>query len=221
MVRSTGIGGTAVFPTGQIDRMMLGGVQVVRPEVTLIPTVPLTDGNVGMDILGDIDLDIDMPDGRITLHRGQLCPGEGPPWNADAVEVPTVARMGRDMPATARPRVLLVRMELDGVPALALLDTGAGRTVVSKAFAAKLGIGDAQLDQGPRLRLVGLSLDQGEGRTWQFREARLGGAVYRAPTMIVADLHDADFDMVVGMDFLARHRVWISYGARRIFVAQP
>jgi predicted aspartyl protease len=221
MVRSTGIGGTAIFPTGRVDRMMLGGIPVVQPEVTLIPAVPLTDGNVGMDILGDIDLDIDMPDGRITLHRGRLCPGDGPPWEAEAVEVPTVARMPRDGSGATRPRVLLVRMELDGVPALALLDTGAGRTVVSKAFAAKLGVGDALLAQGPRLRLVGLSLDQGEGRTWQFHEARFGGAVYPAPTMIVADLHEADFDLVVGMDFLARHRVWISYGARRIFVARP
>jgi predicted aspartyl protease len=221
VVRSTGIGGTATFPLGRIDRMMLGGIPVAQPMVTLIPTVPLADGNVGMDILGDIDLDIDMPDGRITMHRGRLCPGRGPPWGVAAVEVATVARMPQNPAPAARPRMLLVRMTLDGVPALALLDTGAGRTVVSKAFAAKLGIDDAALARGPRLPLIGLSLDEGEGRTWQFREARLGGAVYPAPSLIVADLHDADFDLVVGMDFLAGHRVWLSYGARRVFVARP
>jgi predicted aspartyl protease len=220
-VRSTGIGGTATFPIGRVDRMKLGGIPVAQAMVTLIPAVPLADGNVGMDILGDIDLDIDMPDGRITLHRGRLCPGRGPPWGVGAAEVATVARMAQNPSPGARPRMLLVRMTLDGIPALALLDTGAGRTVVSKAFAARLGINDAALARRPRLPLIGLSLDAGEGWTWQFHEARLGDAVYRAPTLIVADLHEADFDLVVGMDILARHRVWLSYGTRRVFVARP
>ena len=39
--------------------------------------------------------------------------------------------------------------------------------------------------------------------------------------MVVADLHGAEFDVLLGMDYLALHRVWLSYGARRIFVANP
>ena len=184
-----------------------------------MPAVPVADGNVGMDILGDVDLDIDMPAGRITLYRGRLCPGAGPPWDAQATELHTAARLPQLQPRLARPRQLLLLMELDGVPALALLDTGSGRSVVARAFAARLGVTDADLAARPVLRLAGLSPEAGKGRAWQFREARIGAERIDAPTMVVTDLHDPGFDVLLGMDYLATHRVWLSYGARRIFVA--
>jgi len=34
-------------------------------------------------------------------------------------------------------------------------------------------------------------------------------------------LHDIGFDVLLGMDYLVMHRVWLSYGARRVFVAHP
>ena len=220
-VRSTGIGGTATYPTGRIGRLLLGTIPVEPAVVTIMPSVPLADGNVGMDILSDVDLDIDMPAGRLTLYRGRLCPGAAPPWDVPATELRTEARMPRQAPATARPLQLLLMMELDGMPARALLDTGAGHTVVARSFAERLGVTDTALASGPALHLAGLSPKSGEGRPWRFREARIGEERFPAPFMVVADLHTSSFDVLLGMDYLARHRVWLSYRARRIFVANP
>ena len=218
-IRATGIGGTATYATGRIDSLRLGDIPVEPAVVTVMESVPLADGNLGMDILGDVDLDIDLPAGRIALHRGLLCPGAAPPWGVPATELRTVAVLPRALPATARPRLLLVGIELDGQPALALLDTGAGRSVVARAFAARLGVDAAALAASPPLALAGLSPESGQGRIWRFREVGIAGRRFAAPSMLVADLHDAGFDVLLGMDYLRRHRVWLSYRARRVFVA--
>ena len=218
-VHTAGIGGAGTYPTGRIGRLLLGTIPVKPAVVAIMPTVPLADGFIGMDILGDADLDIDMPAGRITLYSGRLCPGAMPPWDVPATELPTAARVSQLLPASARPHQLLLAMELDGVPALAELDTGAGHTVVTRAFAARLGITDAALAGGPALRLPGLSAEAGEGHKWHFREARIGAELFPSPVMLVADLPDPGFDVLLGMDYFLTHRVWLSYGARRIFVA--
>ena len=221
VVRATGIGGTATYPTARIGRLLLGNIPVEPAVVAVMPTVPVVDGNIGMDILGDVDLDFNLPAGRITLHRGWLCPGTGPPWATGATELRTQARQSRLLPPTARPLQLLLVMALDGVPALAMVDSGAGRTLVSRSFVARLGVTDAALAARPPLRLSGLSPLGAEGRWWQFHEARIGTERLNAPVMVVADLHDQGFDLLLGMDYLATHRVWLSYGTRRIFVAPP
>ena len=92
---------------------------------------------------------------------------------------------------------------------------------MSRSFAARLGVTDAVLATSQPLRLPGLSPQAGMGRMWQFHEARIGTERLASPLMVVADLHDQGFDVLLGMDYLSGHRVWLSYGARRIFVAPP
>ena len=58
-VRATGIGGAATYATGRVGRLELGTIPVDAAIVMIMPTVPLADGDIGMDILGDVDLDID------------------------------------------------------------------------------------------------------------------------------------------------------------------
>ncbi len=218
-VRATGIGGTGLYATGRVDKLMLGDIPVRPAMVAVMPMVPLADGNLGMDILGDVDLDIDFPAGTITLYRGTLCPGAALPWNTQAAELRVEALMTPGMPATARPRQLLLAMELNGHPAMAMLDTGAGYSVVSRAFANRIGITDAALETGPSMHLAGLSPDGANGRMWRFEDAQIGTDRLINPIMVVADLPGVPFDVLLGMDYLSMHRVWLSYGARRIFVA--
>jgi predicted aspartyl protease len=218
VLRAQGIAGPADYATANVDHLVIGGVPVDPASLTVMPQVPVADGNLGMDILGDVDLDIDMADHRITLHRGQLCPRALPPWDRPATELVTRAEMSRLLPATARPRLVLVEIAVNGVTARALIDTGSVHSVVAKAFAARLGVDDAALAARPRIRLLGLSQQSAEGWLWRFRDVRIGSEQFNGPQMIVADLHDAAFDVVLGIDYLADHRVWISYRGRRVFV---
>jgi predicted aspartyl protease len=218
VARSAGIGGSATYPTGRVDHLVLGGLPVDPAIMTVMPAVPLLDGNIGMDILGDVDLDVDLPGHRITLYRGQLCPGAMPPWEAPPTELATHVSMPRLLPRDARPRMMLVEMELDGTTALAMLDTGSARSLVSKGFAARLGVNDAALARAPTVRLTGLSRQTAQGWLWQFGDARIGRDHFSGPRLIVADLPDAPFDVLLGMDYLSHHRVWISFRSHRVFV---
>jgi predicted aspartyl protease len=219
-VRATGIGGAGTYPTARVSRLLLGTVPVRPGRVILMPQVPVADGNVGMDILGRVDLDLDLPARRIVFWRGQLCAGTGPPWQVAASEVPTVAVTAPGQAGGARPRHLLLRVRIDGHEALALLDTGAGHSLVRQAFVARLGVSAQALAASPEVRLAGLSADAARGRLWRFRSLTVGAVVVRGPTMLVAHLPGAPFDVLLGIDFLATHRVWLSYGARRVFVAK-
>jgi predicted aspartyl protease len=221
IVRATGIGGTASYAVGRVGLLQLGAIPVTPAVVTIMPTVPVADGNLGMDILGDVDLDLDFPARRITLHRGRLCPGATPPWNTTAIELATAALMPRTAPPGDRPRQLLVVMELDGEPALAMLDTGAAGSVVARSFARRLGVSDAALAASPAVPLAGLSPETALGRLWRFRVAGIGTERFSGPLFLVADLPGAHYDVLLGMDYLANHRVWLSYSTRRIFLAQP
>jgi hypothetical protein len=52
-----------------------------------------------------------------------------------------------------------------------------------------------------------------------FGRLALGPIVVSAPRLAVAPLANAGFDMILGMDVMAGHRLWISYGARQVIVA--
>jgi predicted aspartyl protease len=219
-VRATGIGGTASYAVGRVGMLRLGAIPVTPAVVTIMPTVPVADGNLGMDILGDVDLDLDFPSRRITLYRGRLCPDATPPWDAKAIELATVALVPRTGPPGLRPRQLLLAMELEGQPALAMIDTGAAASVVARAFVRRLGVSDAALAASPSVPLTGLSPAAALGRIWRFREAAVGSEHFPGPLLLVADLPGAQYDVLLGMDYLSKHRLWLSYGARRIFIAR-
>ena len=58
-------------------------------------------------------------------------------------------------------------------------------------------------------------------RTAGVREMRLGWEVLRDVTVGVAPLRLARGDMLLGADYFAGRRVWVSYSGQRMFVQMP
>ncbi len=218
-LRATGVGGTAVYPTARAGSLLAGPLQLGPATVTLLPRVPVGDGNLGMNVLGADDLDLDLPAGRIALWHGTLCPGALPPWPQKASEVPAVPVVVPGVAAGARPHQMLLRIRLDGHDALALLDTGSDQSLVRWSFAVRAGVSETALAGAEKVRLSGLSPEESTGRMWRFRSLAVGGGDMRDPTLLVAHLPGAPFDVLLGNDFLATHRVWLSYRSQRAFVA--
>ena len=101
------------------------------------------DGLLGADILLAFDLDIDVPDGKLTLYRSRLCPNVQPPWHEPWIEITGVR---------ARKDRLLLPFELDGVQGEALLDTGAQGNVLSVNMARRMGLTEQVLASDPAVR---------------------------------------------------------------------
>jgi hypothetical protein len=56
-------------------------------------------------------------------------------------------------------------------------------------------------------------------RLHRFGKLELGNLVLRNPEIVVTDVNITEADLVLGVDFLSSRRVWLSYGSRRIFIA--
>jgi predicted aspartyl protease len=215
--RSLGIGGQSVNADVHIDRLVLGGVRFPVDRLAVgqfdlhTPGGLDADGLLGADILLAFDMDIDVPAGALTLYRSRLCPEAAPPWQEPAVEIPGVR---------ARKDRLLLPIELDGVPGMAILDTGAGHNLIGLDMARRLGLDAAAMANDRTIRQRGVGPGESTGYLHRFRQLRIGPVVQAAPLLPV-NLSMAGFgDALIGEPFLCGRRVWMSFRNRQVFVSR-
>ena len=214
---TVGAGGTGVAGFARIDGLLLGEVQV--PE-RLVGVAPIAlprwadgqmDGLLGTDVLGDYDVELDLPNATVTLYRARPCPGAAPPWPA-----PFQALERRD----ALPGTLAVPVWLDGVELTALLDTGTSLTVVTPRVALAAGVSAGVLARAPVLRSITTGPNVLLTRAVRFRELRLGDEALRGPMLLVGPLPPSAGDALLGGDYLMNRRVWLSFATGQVFVAR-
>jgi len=54
----------------------------------------------------------------------------------------------------------------------------------------------------------------------RFATLDIGSDFIRDPLIAVVDLPQRDIEMVLGSNYLAHRRLWLSYATHRVFVAQ-
>ena len=117
---------------------------------------------------------------------------------------------------------------LNGKPLSANLDTGATSTTVTRAGAATAGV-DVQAQAGdPTHSLVGVGNEQTSATAHRFTEMSIGTERFRNPVLTVyqtaalasAGSAAAGSDVLVGEDWLATRRIWLSTSSHRMYVQQ-
>ena len=221
-----GIGGIASRPNADPRTLTLGGVPLVRRTLNhdtslTVGVIPHTrfgnvviDGALGRDFLALFDLDLDVPDRRLTLYQVRGYGGHFLPWQGGYAGVP-VSLLDQD--------AVIVPVTLDGTPLRALLDTGSGSSLVAAPGLFRLGL---QLDgfaNDPAVQVSGAGAHVVTMHRHMFRSLQVGGQATGAPVIWVAPgVHLTPIvDMLLGADWLAERRVWISYATRQLFVATP
>lgn len=215
--RSLGIGGATTSTDVTIDRLVLGGVHFPVDRVA-VGTFKLqtdrglsADGLLGADILSAFDLDIDVPGGKLTLYRSRVCPDTRPPWPVPAVEITGVR---------ARKDRLLLPFELDNVPGLAILDTGAQGNVLGQDMARRMGLTEQMLARDQPVRQHGVGPAETISRLHRFKLLRIGPVAEASPAITVLPSDFGVGDALVGEEFLQGRRVWISFRNRQVFVSR-
>ncbi len=209
-----GMGSAMATASARPDEIVLGRVTVDRPYVIVgsfsTGDLPggVPDGLLGADILAHFDVDIDVPDGRVTLYP--VCPGAVPPWTQ-----PYVSLQGR----LVRGR-FLIPVKLDGVTILVAVDTGAEYSLVSTRAAQEAGVSPAMLARDPPAALAVVGPDQLTARVHRFREITLGAESYPDPVLPVIAFPSAGMDGLLGMNYLRSNRIWLSYASGQVFVAR-
>jgi predicted aspartyl protease len=202
----------AVLPSG----IVLGGVHFPVDRVTVgnfgITQVggDAADGLLGADILLAFDLDLDLPKQQLTLYRARrACPNAAPPWHEPYIDVAGVA---------ARRDRLMVPFVLDGVNGMAVLDTGAQLSSISRTMAERMGLVASALSADHTVVAHGAAPNELSVPIHRFRELRVGPAVIDAPSLPVVPMTGGMGDALVGADFLKGRRVWLSFSTHRVFV---
>ena len=170
------------------------------------------DGLLGRDFLSAFDLDLNFPTQQLILYDVPECSGRFLPWHEPYLSVPA------ENPIES---ALIIPVELDGVPLHALLDTGAGQTLVAAPGMARLGLGLDRLRDDPSRIVSGLGPHTVTVWQHQFRAMRIGGETDAAPRFLVAPIElNPIADMLLGADWLKGRRVWISYATKQVFVTK-
>ena len=221
--RMSGIGGIVEHRNADPRSLTLGGVALRRRTVThdtsltvgAIPSAEIAgqriDGLLGRDFLSLFDLLLDPGAGTLALYDVRGCAGPFLPWTHPYVAIPAQQPMDTAM---------VLPVTLDGVRLQALLDTGATASMLTARGMVRLGLTPARVarDAASQARGVGPQ----PARMWQHRFARMqvGAEQTQSPLLWVAAIRVVPFvDMLLGEDWLARHRVWISFATSQVFVA--
>ncbi len=207
--RLGGIGGESFAREVGIDHLGIGGAEaadVTFMEGTLwkrsLDEYPVF-GLLGQDLLSNWDLDLEAGRDRLTLYDADTCPA-APAWTKHAIAV--------DQTGSLTGRINLP-VELDGHAVDAMIDTGSAITTVR----ADLLGGPA--DAGAKaVTLMGVGQSPVRGVRRRVSHLAIGGVDLGPMTVVAADDLNG-LPMLLGTDFLRRHRVFIAWHANKLFIA--
>jgi hypothetical protein len=219
-----GVGGIERRRNADPRSVELGGVALHRrslaQDATLrVATLPRRmvgegqiDGLLGRDFLSLFDIDLDFLGRTLTLYDVHGCDGRFLPW-ADPYLYVTV-----ENPTES---ALVVPLVIDGVPLRALLDSGAGRSLVAAPGMARLKLGIDQLQGDPSAVVSGLGPHTVTMWQHKFHDLRIGSDRFANPVFLVAPIQLQPIsDMLLGADWLLGRRVWISYATKQLFATK-
>lgn len=203
--------GAADLPVLRVPALLLDGVSADVDAVVLPDRpdgVPLA-GIVGLDVFGRSLLDFDFPRRRAALHAS------GTSLDATRDVAPlAAARTAGDL--------LTVQIDLNGVTATAVLDTGARKTRINWALGRLLGLDAAQLETGEVIRgATGTPISTSIGA---IGAVRLGTTSLLDAPVLIADLPVFEVfgvadrpAVILGLDWLEATRLIIDFPLLRVW----
>jgi hypothetical protein len=207
--------GSAAVRLATLPPLIVDGLRAERiSAVVLEPRadgVPLA-GIIGLDVFGSVLLDFDLPRRRAAfLPSGSRLPGLDP-RNA-VTATPTTGGL------------LTLPLEIAGVAAVAVLDTGARKTRINWRLGRLLRLDEATLARGDVIQGATNSAVVTFEAT--VREARFGGVLLPSAPALVADLPVfevfgvADRPAVIfGLDWLTAARLVVDFPLRRVWFTE-
>jgi predicted aspartyl protease len=226
-----GVGGATTIETGFVEEFGVGQATRKGLRMMIIGENDLGDdvaALLGDDFLSQFEVEFDLPHRMLRLFQALDCAGVSLGyWAPKDV---SVVEMEAFNPAA--PQVVLP-VTINGQPVRALLDSGAGRSVLGKSVAARLGV----TPDTPGTVSAGQSggLGPKSVETWRgiFKSFVIGDemitdttitfgeiwkdATYTPPGSHLAKRVEGAEEMLLGADFLLSHRLLIAHSQRKVY----
>lgn len=207
-------GGRTSVGTARLEDLLVGGVRI-KPLPALLadaPAPPL-DGVLGISVLVEFEVELDVPHRRVALYRARPCATAAPDWPGRVIRLPVQQQPGSGH--------LFVSVAVDGQPLRGMLDSGASNSTLSLQSAEDAGLGHGALERLPAYRGQAINAEGLVVRRAVFKEMRVGADRLERPTLVIAALPVFAGDLLVGEDYLGTRAVWFSFVLGRVFVQAP
>jgi predicted aspartyl protease len=213
-----GIGGDFVSQNTLVRSFEVGGQEWLSMSIATghlagtFHETPSVVGLLGGDRLASFDVELDVPDGRMTLWSVANCQGNFVAWTMPHYAIPLERHP---------PNRMVARIEIDGHPIEAVVDWGARSTTITDAVAAGVGVTPDMLASDRTGSTWGIDQTHRTVRLHKFSEVKIGGETFHNVTLPVADLRLREAGMLLGADYMRKRRIWLSYSTRQMFVVPP
>jgi predicted aspartyl protease len=228
--RAVGIGGETVVETVSVGSFAIGNTVRRNWGMRVIGETDLggdISALLGEDFFRQTDIEFDLAHNAVRLFQARDC--DGVTLAYWTTERPGVIAL--DGFSAANPS-LEFAVEINGKPVRALLDTGAFRSVLTKAQAEALGVTPDTAGVIAAGCTGGLGAKRVDAWIGPFESFAIGDELIRNPYLRFADVFRyskfattgghvprtvAHPDMLLGADFLRSHRVLVAYSQGRIY----
>ncbi len=171
------------------------------------------DGLLGRDLLGGYDLDLDIPDMTVTLASVIDCRGDFVPWTQPHAAVPSIEDYGKR---------LVFMTGLDGHPMRTLVDSGSAVSLLSAPGVIRAGLPSGRSGVGTAAMVAGVGPQRVMAQPYQFGSLAVGDITAHSVTILATNVHLLPLlDLLLGVNWLRYHRVWLSFATGQVFVAAP
>ena len=174
-------------------------------------------GILGKNFLERYNVEIDLKNNVINFYQNEACGDNSAYWTNQFSEA--------DL--DTGDKKIDVYVEVNGTRARAILDTAASESSISWGLAQRLGIsltspGTTDVPEGLREET------QYPPRRYKFSEIKIGDEVVKGTTIVIRDFmsfpsYDRAYyrysgeDMVLGVDFIRNHHIYISNGDNKMY----
>lgn len=179
---------------------------------------------LGYDFFAGVDFEFDLANRTVRLFQARDCADSSLAYWSDAKPVEAQIQGSGE---------ILVSVAVNGRPMLAILDSGASVSALTMAESVRLGVNA----KTPGVITAGCSIGVGRPALdyWSapFETFVVGNEVIRNPTLRIADFtretsvnqvggsqsnrFAAEPQMILGMDFLRAHRIFVANSRRRMY----
>lgn len=176
------------------------------------------DGLLGDNILSFADLEFDLANGVIRLFKPIDCNREVnfAYWAASGGGVADI------LPSERPSYKIIVKIKVNGHDLRAVLDSGAGRSFITRAAAHEVGV--SVTDSGVQANGQGGGIGHHGYQTWtaRFDSFAIGDEVVKNAMLRIGDTDISqtgapDVEMLLGADFLLSHRVYVANSQHKLY----
>lgn len=214
----TGLGGRVDPMVGTVRDFSVGSVTLHNLEFLVGGSEIGSTGVLGQNILHFRDVEYDLGAGMVRLMDSHDCGHANLAYWAKPNEAVSIVPLEPVAERGVLNQHTVGKVLVNGIPMRALFDTGASRSSLTLAAAARAGVhpNDAGVES------AGMSGGIGRHflRAWiaPFRSVNIGGEEIRGTRLRIVDVSDADWDVLLGADFFLSHHVYVANGLRRLFL---